>query len=287
MIAVTGATGTVGRELVRLLVERGERPRVITRDATAARLLLGDGVDYAQADLDRPETLRSALAGADQLFVLTPPTSRQPDRERHLVTAAVAAGVGHVVKTSVFRADPVSRLRLARQHGRIEAAIARTPARWTFLRPTFFMQNLTGQALNGVLVGATRAGRVGMVDARDVAAAAAAALTVPVTGNRIHTLTGPRTLRLSQAADIISVAGGIRCGHREVAPRQVRAAMLHSGAEAWFATDMARLHTMLAGGYEDLVTPDLDELTGRPGRDLSDFAEDLLATPAVPVPTSA
>ena len=65
----------------------------------------------------------------------------------------------------------------------------RTPARWTFLRPTFFMQNLTGQALNGVLVGATRAGRVGMVDARDVAAAAAAALTVPVAGNRIHTLT--------------------------------------------------------------------------------------------------
>jgi uncharacterized protein YbjT (DUF2867 family) len=126
-----------------------------------------------------------------------------------------------------------------------------------------------------------------MVDARDVAAAAAAALTVPMSGNRIHTLTGPRTLRLSQAADIISAAGGIRCEHREVAPRQVRAAMLQSGAEAWFATDMARLHTMLAGGYEDLVTPDLDLLTGHPGRDLSDFAEDLLAAPAVAAPAPA
>jgi uncharacterized protein YbjT (DUF2867 family) len=287
MIALTGATGTVGRELVRLLVDRGERPRVLSRDPAAAWLAFGDAVEHVPADLDRPGSLPAALAGAHRLFVLTPPTSRQPDRERHLVTAAVAAGVAHVVKTSVFRADPASRLRLARQHGRIEAAIARTPVRWTFLRPTFFMQNLTGQVLNGVLVGATRQGRVGMVDARDVAAAAAAALTAPAAGNRVHTLTGPRTLSLRQAAEIISVAGGTRCGHREVAPQQVRAAMLRSGAEAWFATDMARLHTMLAGGYEDLVTADLDELTGQPGRDLADFAEDMLAAPEVPAPATA
>ena len=63
--------------------------------------------------------------------------------------------------------------------------------------------------------------------------------------------------------------------------------MLRSGAEPWFATDMARLHLMLAAGYEDLVTDDLERLTGTPGRDLTTFAAEMFATPAVPVPASA
>jgi uncharacterized protein YbjT (DUF2867 family) len=281
MIALTGATGTVGRELVRLLVEQGERPRVITRDVTGARLALGTGVDYAEADLDRPETLPAAVRGADRLFVLTPATSCQPARELALVTAADGAGVRHVVKTSVFRADAAASLRIARQHGRVEAMISRTRLGWTFLRPVFFMQNLTGQVLNGVVAGATRQGRIGMVDARDVAAAAAAALTSPGATGKIHTLTGPRTVSLAEAAEIVSTVTGIRCAHRHVAPQQVREGMLRSGAEPWFATDMARLHTMLGGGYEDLVTDDVERLTSRPARDLTTFVEELLATPAV------
>jgi uncharacterized protein YbjT (DUF2867 family) len=66
MIAVTGATGTVGRELVRLLVDGGQRPRVITRNPVVAPLVLGPEVELAQADLDRPQTLAAALSGADQ-----------------------------------------------------------------------------------------------------------------------------------------------------------------------------------------------------------------------------
>ena len=93
VIALTGATGQVGRELVRLLVERGERPRVLARDVCLARRLFGGSVDYAQADLDRPETLPAGLAGADLVFLLTPATSSQLDREEHLVTVAAAADI--------------------------------------------------------------------------------------------------------------------------------------------------------------------------------------------------
>ena len=281
MIALTGATGTVGRELVRLLVERGERPRVIARDTHLAHRLFGGSVDYAQADLDRPETLPPALAGADRVFLLTPATSSQPAREEHLVTAAVAAGVQHVVKVSVFRADETSTLRIARQHGRIEAMIARSGLDWTFLRPVFFMQNLTGQILNGVLTTAAGAGRVGMIDARDVAAAAASALTSRSYGGRVYTLTGPQAVTFDQAAAIVSAVSGAGCVHRHVAPEQVLAGMLRSGAEEWFAADMARLHTMLAEGYENLVTSDLSRLTGNPGHDIPAFVEDMLETPEI------
>jgi uncharacterized protein YbjT (DUF2867 family) len=281
MIAITGASGTVGRELVRLLVEGGERPRVISRDVRLARRVFGDAVDYAQADLDRPDTLPGALAGAERVFLLTPATSRQPAREHHLVAAAVTAGVGHIVKASVFRADEASPLRIAQQHGRTEALIASTRLDWTFLRPVFFMQNLTGQILNGELVTAAAAGRVGMIDARDVAAAAAAVLTNPASGGRVYTLTGPQATTFDEVADLVSAIGTAGCVHRQVTPAQVRDAMLRSGAERWFASDMARLHTMLAQGYEDLVTQDVSWLTGRPGRDLPSFLEDMLATPEI------
>ena len=279
MIALTGATGTVGRELVRLLVEQGERPRVLTRDVSLARRLFGGSADYAYADLDRPDTLPAALAGAERVFLLTPATSRQPAREHHLVAATVTAGVGHIVKTSVFRADEASPLRIAQQHGRTEALIASTRLDWTFLRPVFFMQNLIGQILNGELVTAAGAGRVGMIDARDVAAAAAAVLTNPAPGGRVYTLTGPQAVTFDEVADLVSSIGTAGRVHREVAPEQVRAAMLRSGAERWFASDMARLHAMLAQGYEDVVTPDVSWLTGRPGRDLPAFLEDMLTTP--------
>ena len=281
MIALTGATGTVGRELVRLLVEQRERPRVITRDVPLARRVFGGSVDYAQADLDRPGTLPAALAGAERVFLLTPATSRQPAREHHLVAAAVAAGVGHIVKASVFRADETSTLRIAQKHGRTEALIASTRLEWTFLRPVFFMQNLTGQILNGELVSAAAAGRVGMIDARDVAAAAAAVLTSPPSGGRVYTLTGPQTVTFDEVAKLVASIGAAGCVHRQVAPERVRAAMLRSGAERWFASDIARLHTKLAQGYEDLVTPDVYCLTGRSGRDFRAFVEDMLAAPEV------
>jgi uncharacterized protein YbjT (DUF2867 family) len=279
MIAVTGATGTVGRELVRLLVERGHRPRVLTRDVHAAGLVFGPDVELAQADLDRSETLPAALEGAEQVFLLSPATSGQVVRERHLVTAAAAAGVGHVVKTSVFRASRASKLRLAYQHGQIEEMITRSGLEWTFLRPTFFMQNLTGQILNGVLCSAAQDGRVAMIDAHDVAAAAATVLTTAAHRGRTYTLTGPRAVTFDQVAEVVSAAGGDGCPHRRVTPEWVRAAMLQSGAERWFAADMARLHTMLADGYEDLVTGDLGQLTAVPGRDVAAFVQDMLATP--------
>lgn len=279
MIAVTGATGTVGRELVRLLVQRGARVRVLTRDVRVAGLVFGPEVELAHADLDRPDTLPAALAGAEQAFLLSPATSGQVTRERHLVAAAAAAGVRRVVKSSVFRASMVSKLRLAMQHGRIEEMITRSDVEWTFLRPTFFMQNLTGQILNGVICSAAEDGRVAMIDARDVATAAATVLTTSGHSGRTYTLTGPRAVTFDQVAELVSSAGGAGCVHSRIAPEGVRTAMLQSGAESWFAFDMARLHTMLAAGYEDLVTEDLPHVIGDEGRDISSFVQDALTTP--------
>jgi len=118
-----------------------------------------------------------------------------------------------------------------------------------------------------------------MVDARDVAAAAAAVLTDPAHGGRVYTLTGPQSMSFDQVADLVSSTSGTSVAHRQVGPEAVHDAMLRSGAEEWFAADMARLHTMLAEGYEDVVSRDVRWLTGRPARDLPAFLEHMFATP--------
>ncbi|HZD01010.1 MAG TPA: NAD(P)H-binding protein [Actinomycetes bacterium] len=82
MILVTGATGTVGSEVVRQLVSAGQRPRALVRDPSKARQRLGGQVEHVIGDLDRPETIAAALAGVDRVFLLTTQSTRQPQWEQ-------------------------------------------------------------------------------------------------------------------------------------------------------------------------------------------------------------
>src|SRR3954466_9633060 len=84
-ILVTGATGTVGREVVRQLAAAGERQRLLLHDATAAHDRSVDRVEFVRGDLNRPESGEAARTGVDRLFLLTrqnsPPTGPGADRD--------------------------------------------------------------------------------------------------------------------------------------------------------------------------------------------------------------
>ena len=274
MIAITGATGTVGAEVVRQLVALGDRPRVLVRNVAASTALFGDNAEHVAVDLDQDATLGRALDGADRVFILTRQSLRQPDQERSIVEHAVRAGVAHLVKVSVFAADEQSPLRIAQQHGQIEHVLQGSGIPATILRPTYFMQNLLRAVRAGELRSGVGSGRVAMVDARDVAAAAVAALTGPVGRNTTYTLTGPRALSFDDVADVLTDATGRPVRHRPAAPEGIRAATLRGGYEAWFGDDMARLHALLADGYEDIVTDGVVAATGTAPRALDEFARD-------------
>jgi uncharacterized protein YbjT (DUF2867 family) len=274
MILVTGATGTIGSEVFRRLAAAGERPRGFVRDPHRARARLGAAVDYVVGDLDRPETVEAGLAGVDRVFLVTRQTTRQPEQERNLIDAAVRSGVRHLVKLSVFRADERSPLQIARQHGETERALEQSGLSYTIVRPVFLMQNLLAMVRDGAIYTAAADGRVAMIDARDIAAVAVAALTSPGDGGATHTLTGPQPLSFDEVADILSRQTRMPVRHVRVAPDQVRNALAQGGMEAWFAEDMARLHGMLAAGYEDLVTDDVRTVTGTSPCTLAEFARD-------------
>lgn len=274
MILVIGATGTVGSEVVRQLVATGERPRALVRDPATARQRLGDQVEHVVGDLDRPETIAAALAGVDRVFLLTTQSSRQPEWERAVIGAAARAGVGQLVKLSVFRANEQSPLQVARQHGQAERVLAQSGLAATILRPVFFMQNLLAMVHDGAIATAAGDGRVAMVDARDIAAVAVATLTGGGHAGKTYTLTGPEALSFYQVASVLSRQTGRPLRHVRVPPDKVRVALQGRGVAAWYADDMAKLHSMLAVGYEEVVTDDIHRVTGRPPRTLAQFAGD-------------
>jgi uncharacterized protein YbjT (DUF2867 family) len=274
MILVIGATGTVGSEVVRQLVATGERPRALVRDPATARQQLGDQVEHVVGDLDRPETIAAALAGVDRVFLLTTQSSRQPEWERAVIGAAARAGVGQLVKLSVFRANEQSPLQVARQHGQAERVLAQSGLAATILRPVFFMQNLLAMVHDAAIATAAGDGRVAMVDARDIAAVAVATLTGGGHAGKTYTLTGPEALSFYQVASILSRQTGRPLRHVRVPPDKVRVALQGRGVAAWYADDMAKLHSMLAVGYEEVVTDDIHRVTGRPPRTLAQFAGD-------------
>jgi len=275
MILVTGATGTVGSEVVRQLADKGEPSRAFVRSPATARHRLNEDVELAIGELDRTETITAALRGVDRVFLLTRQDHRQVEWEERVIDAATDAQVARVVKLSVFRADRQSPLQIARQHRRAEEKLEQSNLEVTIIRPVFFMQNLLTMMRPGVLATAAQDGRVAMVDARDVAAVAVTALTGNGHAGKTYTLTGPEALTFDDVATALSQQLGTTIPHMRVHPDAVRDALQAAGVATWFAHDMATLHGMLAAGYEDVTTPDVLAVTGRPPRTLEQFAADV------------
>lgn len=271
MILVTGATGTVGSEVVRQLAIRGEPTRAFVRNVATARGRLDQGVELVEGDLDRIDTIAAALGGVDRVFLVTRQDLRQVEWEERVIDAAARAGVARLVKLSVFRADRQSPLQIARQHRQAEEKLEQSSLEGTIVRPVFFMQNILAMIRSGVLATAARDGRVAMVDARDVAGVAVTALTSNGHAGKTYTLTGPQALSFDEVARTLSQRIGTTIPHVRVPRDAVRNALVTAGAAPWFADDMAELHEMLAVGYEDVTTPDVLAVTGKPPVTVAQF----------------
>ena len=279
MIAVSGATGSIGSELVRLLAAEGRPFRALSRDPVRARDRFGPDVDIGECDLTRPETLPQALDGVDTLFVLTAVADDMSMLERNLVDAALGAGVERIVKLSAIGADQDSPLTLGREHGRSEALIRETGLPFTFLRPGSFMQNLFMHAGSIGQTGSFYApygdGRVGLIDTRDVAAVAAAVVRHPDAheGGTLL-LTGPEAVSHHQVAAAIGDAVGRAVTYVPVPPAAARGAMLEAGLPGWLVEDLLLLAEGVARGEAELVTDHVERLVGRPPHSIHDFARD-------------
>ena len=169
-ITVTGATGQLGRLVVDALEQRGADVVAAVRDTTRATTKTARHADY-----DRPETLVPAFEGTDRLlFVSGSEAGRRVEQHRAVVDAAVQAGVGHIVYTSITRAD-TSTNPLAPEHKATEELIVASGLPYTFLRNNWYFENYTGNLApaleHGVILGSAGQGRVAAAKSARLAAA--------------------------------------------------------------------------------------------------------------------
>ena len=274
MILVTTA-GKVGGEAARLLAARGEPVRTLIRDPAKAPALKRAGIQVAMGDLDAPETLDKALQGVSSVVLVSPAV---PAQEIAVISAAARAGASHVVKiTSKAAADsPIAR---RRGQAAIESVLTASGLGWTLLRNNAYMQNFLMMApaiaKTGSFGTAAGDGRIGHVDARDVAAVAAeiAATPAPHAG-QTYWPTGPEALSCAEVAGVLSKVLGREVTFRHITLEQQKQAMISAGLPEPVADDNARALTLFADGDADYVTTDVPGVLRRPARSFEQFATD-------------
>lgn len=268
MIALLGATGTIGRHVAAGLAERGIPARALVRDPARGNIPL----EAVLADLHEPRTLRPALDGAEQLFLLTPHGPDQDLLEARAIEAALAAGVRRIVKVSGSSAmgGPNGPSSTAVAHWRSERLIEDSGLRFCFLRPSFFMQNLLTMAAPmvaklGVLMAPFGSAPIAMVDARDVADCAIAAITAadPTDGAWHLTGAGPVTFD--------AIASSLGVPHVKVRPRVAAAALRRRGASPFEVEHAIRMAVFFGSGADGTSTDAVRRLRGRPARRIEDF----------------
>jgi uncharacterized protein YbjT (DUF2867 family) len=258
MILVTGGTGTAGGEIVSQLAATGTPLRAMVRDPTKALTLRLTGVEIVPGDLSKPETLAPALKGIDQVLLLSGPNPKQVVLEGNLVDAAKKAGIRHIVKFSAMTADRNSPSTFPCWHGQIEQHIQDSGLAWTFLRPTFFMQNLLDLAdmvKQGTIYQPAGDSKAGFVDAEDIAAVAVEALTEPGHEGHAYDITGPELLTYHDIARTFSDVLGKPVAYQDVPPAVAKQGMIDMGMAEWTADAINQLmDQMRAGMYAKLTT---------------------------------
>lgn len=280
-ILVTGATGTVGGEVVKQLSSTGQKVRASVRSTT--RVTSNDklkDVELMEMDYNKPETLVTAFKGADKLFLLTPAFPKAAELAANLVKEAKKNGIKHIVKQSVMGADSELDVAHLRLHRQAEKMIEESGIPFTFLRPNDFMQNFvnfyspTIKSDNALYLPAEDA-KVSFVDVRDIAATAVKTLTDD--GKHIgkaYTITGPEALSYSRAAEILSNVTGKKISYVNVSEEDTRVGMKAMGWDDWLINTTLQIFDLERKGYASKVSSDVEEVLGQKPISFSQFAKD-------------
>lgn len=261
---VTGATGTVGRNIVAQLVEAGHSVRALTRNPAGANFT--EGVEVVAGDLARPETLAAALHGVDGIHMIT----FMGDDYAPLETAAEIVALAE--KADVRRATVL----LGGQDDAVVQVVKASTLEWTLLQPVEFMSNVLGDwrksiRSEGVVREAFASRRSAMVHEGDIGAVAAAALSQEGHTGKTYTLTGPEVLTPPQKVQILAEAVGRDIRFEELTEAQAREGWREQG----FDESTIDYFVWMYGSTPEIgytVVPTIEEVTGRPARTLAQWA---------------
>lgn len=278
MILITGATGNTGSEILKRLCSAGIPIRAMQRPGRASSAL--PGVEIAEADFDDPNSIRRALDGVDRAYLVTNSTERAERQQLGFVEAASAAGVRHIVYLSQFHAATNSPVRFLHYHAVVENAIASSGIAFTHLRPNLYMQALLGFSptitSQGRFFAPAGDARVSLVDVRDIADVAVAALTEDIHQGKTYDVTGPQAISHSEIASQLSDALGKRITFVDIPESAMRETLVSIGFPPWQADGLVEDYAHYRRGEAAGVSVAVQQVTGHPPRSFEVFAHDYL-----------
>ncbi|WP_380166780.1 NmrA family NAD(P)-binding protein [Jannaschia sp. R86511] len=263
-VLVTGGTGTTGSRVARGVTEAGGDARVASRSAGAPGQVRFDWAD--------PATHGPALRGVEAAYLVAPVGVVDPGPlVGPFLDEAVAAGVRRLVLLSSSAVQEGDQPGL----GDLHRLVRGSGLEWAVLRPSWFMQNFTGQhaasVAAGEVVSATGSGRVALIDADDIAAVAVHALLGEAPHDTDLVLTGPQALSYPDIAETLSRALGHAVAHRAVTPVELSRHLASMGVPREWADVLAALDDDISRGAQDFTTSTVADVTGRPPRSFANF----------------
>jgi uncharacterized protein YbjT (DUF2867 family) len=280
MILVTGASGTVGKAVLKEVARSGAQHRAMYRSPDEAAKAPA-GTATVIADFAKKETLASALRGVDTVYLVCSPIPDLPQLEGNMLEASVAADVTHIVLSSALGAGDYAKS-FPSWHRKVEDKLKSTGISFTILRPNSFHQNvltyfapsIRGQ---GAFYSSMGNARVSFLDVRDIAAVAARVLSGDEHRGKTYELNGPEALTYADVAEKISKNAGRAVQYVNIPAHAQRKAMLDQGMPVWQVDALLELQEYYTSGKGGAVDSLLQNLLGQPPITMDRFLVEVAA----------
>ena len=264
-ILVIGALGNVGAEVIKHVLAKGGTVRAADMDVRKIKERFGDSVESVRFDFTDSTTYAATFQGVKKMFYMRPPHLTNIPRDMNpSMDAAKQAGVTHVVFLSLIGIENAKYV----PHYKVESYLQKINFQTTFLRCSFFMQNLNTthrreiKERNEIFVPVGNA-KTSFIDARDIGAVAALALTEEGHAGKNYDLTGSEALDYSEATRIMSEVLGRKIVYRNPNLFYFLIETIRRGTPFMFALVQMGLYTSTRFGMAEKVTREVQNLTGR------------------------
>jgi uncharacterized protein YbjT (DUF2867 family) len=284
MILLTGITGNIGSATAKALLARGVRFRALVRDLAKAAAWADQGVELVQGDLENAEPVKRALAGVDRALLVLPNGQTQEALELAFVRSAKEIGLPWIIKLSSPEAVRGTTSPIPLAHIAAEDAIMASGMHWTFVRPSFYMQNfrssLKSARATGKLSMPMGKGTVALTDNNDAGEFIAYILTDADSARhdrQCYDITGPDpVMNFHDIAEVIGQVIGQKVTYDDCDPAAFQEAIRPFHRNQWHSDAVARLFAEIANGKTPgHKTDTFEKIMGRPGRSLRKYLESL------------
>lgn len=266
-ILITGATGAIGKALVKDLQAKGIPFLAGTRNVEESKEKLGLSHELVQFSFDDPATFEAATTGVDKVFLLGPSMVLEMDQLINpFLDFLKSKGILRVVYLSALKSEHMGPDMSF--HLKTEARLATDGFDYTILKATFFAQNFKNYEWDnitqrGITFATAGDGKVSFIDVADIAAVAAIVLTTEGHSKKTYELTGPETLSYADAAAILSEVTGKTIVYPQPSPEQYIAVLKEAGAPDFVAVYMNSVYSVIANHHVGFTTNAVEQVTGK------------------------